>query len=167
MSRAALLTSLLLIAAVPAWAQNQPAENEPTGHPAHGHPGHAAHAKPKGLQGAIQSLNDKWVQAYNSGDAAAVAALYAEDATVLPPGTNAVHGREAIQAFWQGAIQHGIKNPVLTTESVEHFGKAAREIGHVAFDTPEGHAEGKYVVVWIHDKGEDWQLNTDIWNMNK
>jgi ketosteroid isomerase-like protein len=34
----------------------------------------------------IQGLNDKFAQAFNEGNAAAVAALYTDDAVILPPG---------------------------------------------------------------------------------
>ena len=35
----------------------------------------------------IEKLNDVWTATFNKGDAAAVAALYTEDAYVLPPGS--------------------------------------------------------------------------------
>jgi hypothetical protein len=38
---------------------------------------------------------------FNAGDIASVAALYTEDAVVLPPGADMVEGRSAIQAFWK------------------------------------------------------------------
>jgi uncharacterized protein (TIGR02246 family) len=47
----------------------------------------------------IEKLNDAWTAAFNKGDAAAVAVLYAEDAYVLPPGSAMVKGRAAIEAF--------------------------------------------------------------------
>ena len=53
----------------------------------------------------IQKLNDKWAGAFNKGDAAAVAAMYAPDAYVLPPGHDMVKGRSAIEAFWKQAAQ--------------------------------------------------------------
>src|SRR5690349_13884320 len=48
---------------------------------------------------AIRAQSTAWEKAYNAGDAKAVAALYAEDALLLPPGAAAVSGRDAIQAF--------------------------------------------------------------------
>jgi len=51
----------------------------------------------------IQSLSDQFAKAFNTGDAAAVAALYTEDAIILPPGGEMMKGRSAIQAFWKGA----------------------------------------------------------------
>jgi ketosteroid isomerase-like protein len=34
------------------------------------------------------------------GDAAALAGMYTEDASLLPPGAEMIRGRAAIQAFW-------------------------------------------------------------------
>ena len=49
---------------------------------------------------AIRAQSTTWEKAYNAGDAIAVAALYAEDALLLPPGAAGVSGRAAIQAFF-------------------------------------------------------------------
>jgi ketosteroid isomerase-like protein len=46
----------------------------------------------------IQKLNDEWTAAFDKG-AAAVAAMYAPDAYVLPPGGDMVKGRSAIEVF--------------------------------------------------------------------
>jgi uncharacterized protein (TIGR02246 family) len=48
----------------------------------------------------IEKLNEAWTAAFK-GDAAAVAALYTEDAYALPPGSEMVKGRAAIEAFWR------------------------------------------------------------------
>jgi uncharacterized protein (TIGR02246 family) len=117
----------------------------------------------------IQSLNDKFAQAFNAGDAAAVAALYTEDALILPPGGEMMKGKSAIQAFWKGATEQ-LGNGKLTTVDVKPLGNGAvREIGTFSFRTKGAQPQditGKYVVVW-EKVGSDWKLATDIWNTNK
>jgi ketosteroid isomerase-like protein len=49
---------------------------------------------------AIRAQSSNWEKAYNAGDAKAVAALYAEDALLLPPGASGVKGRAAILEFF-------------------------------------------------------------------
>ena len=49
---------------------------------------------------AIRAQTTSWSKAYNGGDAKAVAALYAEDALLLPPGAAGVSGRAAILEFF-------------------------------------------------------------------
>ena len=117
----------------------------------------------------LEKLNDAWTAAFNKGDAAAVAALYTEDAYVLPPGSAMVKGRAAIEAFWRQAAQQ-MSDPKLTTIDVLPLGRsAAREIGTVTLKTksqPPQEVVGKYVVVW-RKIGRDWKLATDIWNTDK
>ena len=117
----------------------------------------------------IEKLNDVWTAAFNKGDTAAVAALYTEDAYVLPPGSAMVKGRAAIEAFWRQAAQQ-MSDAKLTTVDVQPLGRsAAREIGTVTLKTksqPPQEVVGKYVVVW-RKIGRDWKLATDIWNTDK
>src|SRR5258708_16433475 len=47
---------------------------------------------------AIQKLEDQWGAAFNKGDAAAVAAMYAEDAYVLPAGRATAKRKAPAQA---------------------------------------------------------------------
>ncbi|WP_246776905.1 DUF4440 domain-containing protein [Microvirga sp. VF16] len=104
-----------------------------------------------------------------SVDAAAVAALYTEDAVILPPGGEMMKGRRAIQVFWKGAAEQ-LGDGKLTTVDVKPLGsEAVREIGTFTFRTKGAQPQeitGKYVVVW-EKVGSDWKLATDIWNTNK
>ena len=117
----------------------------------------------------IEKLNNAWTAAFNKGDAQAVAAMYAEDAYVLPPGSDIVKGRAAIEAFWRQAAQQ-LGDAKLTTLDVLPLGRnAAREIGTVSLKTksqPPQEVVGKYAVVWRKIGGQ-WKLATDIWNTNK
>jgi uncharacterized protein (TIGR02246 family) len=49
---------------------------------------------------AIRAQTTSWGKAYNGGDAKAVAALYAEDALLLPPGVSGVSGRAGILQYF-------------------------------------------------------------------
>jgi uncharacterized protein (TIGR02246 family) len=117
----------------------------------------------------IQKLNDEWTTAFNKGDSHALAELYTEDAYVLPAGAEMVHGRQAVQGFWDKAMTQ-LGDGRLTTVDVQSLGPdAAREIGTFRFMTKGNQPEeisGKYVVVW-RKAGGRWKLAADIWNMNK
>jgi uncharacterized protein (TIGR02246 family) len=120
---------------------------------------------------AVDRANQQFEAAFNKGDAAAIGRLYVEKAVALPPGAAMVEGRAAIEKFWGGAIEGGIRNLSLKAVRVDALGEdAAREIGRFALDAPgQGgaiqHVEGKYVVLW-RKEGDAWKLDTDIWNMN-
>ena len=94
---------------------------------------------------------------------------YTEDAYLLPPDSETVKGRAAIQTFWTNAAA-AIGDLKLTTVDVKPLGSdAAREIGTFTLktkgDKPQEVA-GKYVVIW-EKAGAQWKLATDIWNMDK
>ena len=118
---------------------------------------------------AIQKLDDKWAEDFNKGDAAAVAAMYTQDAYVLPPGAEMMKGRSAIEAFWRQQMQQ-IGDVKCTALDVKPLGRnAAREIGTCSFKTkaqPPQDGALKYAVVWEKEGGQ-WRLLQDIWNTNK
>ena len=117
----------------------------------------------------IQGLDDKWTEAFNRGDAAAVAAMYTEDAYALPAGHDMVKGRAAIEAFWKETMQQLGDAKLVVVDVVPLGPRAAREIGTFSFQTKAQSPQpvvGKYVVVW-RKLGNNWLLATDIWNMNK
>ena len=118
---------------------------------------------------AIQKLEDGWGAAFNKGDAAAVAAMYTDDADVLPPGSDMVKGRAAIEALWRQEMAQ-IGDVKCTALDVKPLGRrAAREIGTCTFKTkgqPPQEGSLKYAVVWERS-GRTWKLLTDIWNTNK
>ncbi|MFQ5771774.1 MAG: YybH family protein [bacterium] len=121
------------------------------------------------VQQAIEDANAKFAEAFNSGDAAAVAALYTDDATLLPPNSTMIQGNEGVQNFWNGAMAMGIKDVALTTVDVSGGGDLAYEIGKYSLTIQaEGQAaikdEGKYVVVWKKTTEGGWKLQADIWN---
>jgi uncharacterized protein (TIGR02246 family) len=118
---------------------------------------------------AIQKLEDQWAAAFNKGDAAAVAAMYTQDAYVLPAGAPMVHSPADIQAFWGQATQQ-MGDVKITTLDVKPLGRsAAREIGTATFKTKgDAPTDGalKYAVVWQKENGQ-WKLLQDIWNFDK
>ena len=117
----------------------------------------------------IDKLNEAWVAAFNKGDAAAIAGMYTDDATVLPQGAPMVKGATAIKDLWAGVMKD-FSDPKLTTSEVHTMGEVmAYEIGTVAMKTkasPPQDVAGKYVVVWRRS-GTTWKLAVDIFNFDK
>ncbi|MBV8493419.1 MAG: nuclear transport factor 2 family protein [Alphaproteobacteria bacterium] len=117
----------------------------------------------------IQKLNAEWMTAFNKGDAAHLADMYAPDAYVMPAGAEMAKGHKAIETVWSNLTKQ-LTDAKLTTVDVQSLGPgAAREIGTFSFKTkaqPPESVAGKYLVVW-RKMGGQWQLAADIWNMNK
>ena len=119
---------------------------------------------------SIEAALTVFTAAFNSGDGAGVAALYTDDAALLPPGGQRVDGRAAIQTFWQGGIDGGLTNLTLRAVEVEGNGNAAYEVGAFSFQVPgeDGQpvtVEGKYIVIWKKGADGAWRLHRDIWNI--
>ncbi len=120
------------------------------------------------IQSAIDQANRGFVEAYNRGDAAGAVQVYTEDATILPPGSPRVQGRDGIQSFWQSVMDSGVRAVELRTDDLEVAGEMAREIGTATLtvageDGAEQTATAKFVVVWKRQDGA-WRWHTDIWN---
>jgi uncharacterized protein (TIGR02246 family) len=98
-----------------------------------------------------------------NGDAVGVAALYTEDAQLLPPGGPEVTGRGAIEAFWAPALTGGAV--MLQTMEVLPMTDGAAEVGHFMIHATDGAMldEGHYIVLWQQDAAGVWRLHRDIW----
>lgn len=123
---------------------------------------------PEDVRGAITEANQRFMDAFKAGDAAAVAALYTPDARILPPDLPMMEGTEAIRSFWRGAMQSGLTGAKLETVDVETSGDLAYEVGRFTLYKQGDGGEiiagaGKYVVVWKRQNG-GWKLAADIWN---
>jgi uncharacterized protein (TIGR02246 family) len=124
------------------------------------------------LKAQISANEAAWAAAANRGDVAAVAAMYTDTATMLPPGADIQKGRAAIEKTVGSIGRSGVRNFTLTTLDVEQLGPSAvREIGQFSLDAPGPKKKwvkvyGKYATVWKLVDGK-WLLDVDIWNMNK
>ncbi|ODR88528.1 hypothetical protein A8M32_25545 [Sinorhizobium alkalisoli] len=110
-----------------------------------------------------------FTKAFNTKDAAAVAAHYAEDAAILPPDSPRVDGRDKIQQFWQGAIDGGVSDLALEAVEISESGDFAFEVGKFSLKAPGKDANsvdqaGKYIVIWKKGADGAWHLYRDIWN---
>jgi uncharacterized protein (TIGR02246 family) len=114
---------------------------------------------------AITAGNEKFMETYNSGDAAGLADLYTENGQLLPTGSDFVTGKAAIQAFWQGAMDMGIKTVRLETVEAEGHGDTVIDIGKYTLSGEAGKVmdRGKYIVI-LKQEGGQWKLHRDIWN---
>ena len=118
---------------------------------------------------AVERGNAKFEEAVKNQDAAALGALYTEDAAVLPPGGEIVRGTAGAEELWAAVLSGmGLKTVDLSTIELEVSGDRAFEIGEATLNLePEGGEPmtqfAKYVVVW-KEEGGTWKLHWDIWN---
>ena len=117
------------------------------------------------VRAAVEEANKEFITAIGRADAAALAGMYATEAILLPPHSDMVRGKQAIEQFWDGVIKSGIKGGMLTTLDLEQKGKTAFETGKYTLTGDGGKVidNGKYVVIWKRQKGK-WKIHRDIWN---
>ena len=119
-------------------------------------------------EAAIRAQTTNWAKAYNAGDAKAVAALYADDAILLPPGAPGAKGREAILAFFTkdiaGSQAAGAVFVVSPKTDVGVSGNMGWESGTYTATVKGTVVEaGKFLSV-SRKKGGKWLYVRDTWN---
>jgi uncharacterized protein (TIGR02246 family) len=122
----------------------------------------------KEIRQAIEAANENFLALFGKGDAAGIANLYTGDGEILPPNSAALSGRPAIQAFWQGALNMGLKSATLNTVELSSAGDEVIEIGQYTLAVEGGQQvdAGKYLVVWKQEASQ-WKLYRDIWNTSQ
>ena len=112
-----------------------------------------------------QDVADTWVERFAAHDAAGLAALYTEDAQLLPPDTEIVSGRAAIQEF--AAKNNPPGGPAFEFATVETrvFGEYAHRQGSFRVKGPDAATlrGGKFIELWKKADGH-WLIHRDIWN---
>ena len=123
---------------------------------------------PTVIQAKVLAGNKKFMVAFGQKKAGALAKLYTKGGQLLPPGSEVVTGREAIQAFWQGALDLGLAQVKLDTGEVTGHRDMAIEVGRYTLLTADGQVAeaGKYLVIWKRE-GAAWKLHRDIWNSSQ
>ena len=117
---------------------------------------------------AIRAQTTSWMKAYNGGDAKAVAALYADDALLMPPGAPGVTGQKAILAFITkdiaGSKAAGAMFNVSPKSDVGVSGDMGWESGTYTVTIKAAVVEsGKFLSVSRKKEGK-WLYIHDTWN---
>ena len=112
----------------------------------------------------IESQNAKFVETFKKGDSTGMAAMYADDAMILPPNMESVKPN-GIAAFWGTFMHMGVKDFKLLADDLAGNKDQLVETGrYEIYDAANKMMDkGKYVVVWKPVNGE-WKLFRDIFN---
>ncbi|WP_333820458.1 YybH family protein [Ohtaekwangia sp.] len=118
---------------------------------------------------AIAASNDIYFQAFAKGDSSIFIERYAEDCCIMPPGTPALCGIDAVAKFFRVAYdQIGLRNGKFITMQLYGSGDGfvteeglwqSFDASNVMFD------DGKFLVLWKKtDKG--WKMYRDSFSSN-
>jgi uncharacterized protein (TIGR02246 family) len=121
----------------------------------------------------IAAADSAFQAAANAGNAAAVAAVYATDASLLPPNLPVRRGRTAIQAFWAELLDAYTVKFEAAPDMIEGRGDLAYNMGHYRFtavpkekNAPGIADEGKFVEILKKQPDGSWKYIVDIYNSN-
>jgi ketosteroid isomerase-like protein len=119
---------------------------------------------PADNKAVAEEVSAAWTRAFDAGDPAGLATLYAEDAHSFPPGSPAISGRGAIEAYWRDDIGSG----GVTTKLTPDHSVAQGDLLHVAgtYDVvgTDGVslAKGQYDQLWTR-LDNAWKVEHEIW----
>jgi uncharacterized protein (TIGR02246 family) len=98
-------------------------------------PSFAQSDKPN-VQQAVEAFVTKFQDTYNKKDAAALAALYMDDAILVPPGPIAT-GKPSIQKTWQAVLDAGRTGLKYTVKDVRAQGDLVWSVGQFSVMSPD------------------------------
>jgi uncharacterized protein (TIGR02246 family) len=117
---------------------------------------------------AIDKGNAQWSEGWAKGEAAMVAAIFADDGVQLAGNGKFFKGPQQISEHQKAAMQNvdpGVKVTV-TTGTVWLDGDTAYETGKYKYEYKEKGKpaidEGRYVTVWKRQKDGSWKLAMDM-----
>ena len=114
----------------------------------------------------IEAREQEWLTTFNGGNAAGVAAIYHNDARVLPPNAEIITGRSDIESFCKEFIQTGAQltfNVLTLHESPDLCAAVGTYVMTFPADSGVPNDTGKYVEVWVRENGT-WSITDDIFN---
>lgn len=119
------------------------------------------------MRAKIEASSGALSDAVASGDAVAAAAVYAEDALLVPPTGEAIKGRKAIESFWRSGLEIGVRSVELETLERGDARRLAYEVGRyrmrVAQQDDEPKLElGTYVVVHRQEASGSWRRVAEV-----
>jgi uncharacterized protein (TIGR02246 family) len=85
-------------------------------------------AQAQDVRQAVEAANAQWNEAFDKKDAAALAALYTQDAKILPPGGRVISGTAEIQKFWQTTVKGGVSGYSIKVIDAHADGNLAYEV---------------------------------------
>lgn len=112
---------------------------------------------------AIRAVDAAFAAGMNAGDTAAVLAIYAPDAKLMPPDSPALEG-DAIRPVIAGLIAGGASNFVLTPVTTYGVGDLAYQVGTASFTMGGGTQTVKYVEVLRKGSDGKWRYVVDMFS---
>jgi len=115
----------------------------------------------------IQASSKKWVKTYNSNDWIKLADLFTLNATMMPPNSVAIIGRQDI-ASWQAKNESGFRI-AFDVQEISGSNHIAYVRGRSCLSIPDGNGGigidvGKFLEIRKKQDNGEWLIHADIFN---
>lgn len=112
----------------------------------------------------IQDMHSALLKAYNAKDASGIAALYTDDAVLMPPNLATVKSKIAVEDFMHQMLVPPMSGMLLNYTETNVCGDNAYSYGYYTVLGANGVTvdRGKFVEILRNEGG--WKISRDIWN---
>ncbi len=124
-------------------------------------------AETEKLKDTVSSINEAWNDAFNRGDEAELAQLYAEDA-ILSPGNGAViTGRKEIEALFKSFIDNGMHDHRIKTISYHRNGNNLYQVAEWQVSSKDEQTQFRGILTSVYkiDQQGNWITHSHVWNV--
>jgi uncharacterized protein (TIGR02246 family) len=115
-------------------------------------------------QEAVKAINAQFCEAFNRGDATAVASFYVEDAALLAPDQAAVRGKRAIEESFTEVIKEIGGTIRIEPVEVVAAGNIAYQWANYSTKGGKKSVTGKFVEIYNRQTDGSWKIRLTIYN---
>jgi len=114
----------------------------------------------------VQALANRWAEAYNAHDRAALQNVYTPNAALMMHGAPTISGQANIGDFWADDFELG--NPITllnVTHGVDGIDMVLVHGNYEVIDRDDGLAVGlgRFAHIWLENVNGEWELDRDMW----
>ncbi|HYT32394.1 MAG TPA: nuclear transport factor 2 family protein [Thermoanaerobaculia bacterium] len=116
----------------------------------------------------VDDLLERYLAAYNNGDAAALAELYSADAVLLPHDQASVRGRSKIEQFWKRTLRFDpARRMGRSVSTLLMAKKAGADVAYLVGTFGIGSGEIRnFTICLVRDSEGKWRVASEMWNSN-
>jgi len=128
----------------------------------------AARSKDRELDKAVKKANDEWATAMKTGDAAVIAAPYADQAVFVGVDGACVQGRNEVEKLYRTGFERAgfASSTKIVTKELVRDGDLAYESGYAEVgllrEGKETVRGGRYLTVWQRQADGGWKILRNI-----
>jgi len=116
----------------------------------------------------VDELLERYLAAYNNGDAAALAELYSVDAVLLPHEQLGARGRSKIEQFWKRTLRFdSARRMGRSVSTLLMAKKAGADVAYLVGTFGAGSGDTRnFTICLVRDSEGKWRIASEMWNSN-